>query len=196
MRWRLYSMSGVTSSSSHEVVLCAALPPLRRHLAGVWQFPALRVPSQGRILLSFLSLSHTNNSCCFLLLYSPAPVESWKNTLFLGIDACFKLKCKECGFDDPDLGTGLAYMVNKDLYQKYLSANVGSNEPVSSFIRLFDWLLIVMMQITTCGPDLNAVNQAYTKYSQGYAVTSVAAISYHHAFVRPEGVVDLQKGER
>ena len=52
------------------------------------------------------------------------------------------------------------------------------------------------MQITTCGPDLNAVNQAYTKYSHGYAVTGVAAVSCHHAFVRPEGVVDLQKGER
>lgn len=52
------------------------------------------------------------------------------------------------------------------------------------------------MQITTCGPDLNAVNQAYTKYSQGYAVTGVAAVSCRHAFVRPKGVVDLQKGER
>ena len=52
------------------------------------------------------------------------------------------------------------------------------------------------MQITTCGPDLNAVNQAYTKYSQGYTVTGVAAVSCRHAFVRPKGVVDLQKGER
>ena len=121
--------------------LCTALPPLpplRSCLEGVWQFRAPRVPSQGKILLSFLSLSHTNNSCCFLLLYSPTPVVSWKNTLFLGIDACFKLKRKERGFNDPDLGTGLAYMVNKDSYQKYLSANVGGNEPVSSFIRLFD----------------------------------------------------------
>ena len=53
-----------------------------------------------------------------------------------------------------------------------------------------------MMQITTCGPDLNAVSEAYTKHSQGYAVTGVAAVSCRHAFVRPKGVVDLQKGER
>ena len=52
------------------------------------------------------------------------------------------------------------------------------------------------MQITTCGPDLNTVSQAYTKYSQGYAVTGVAAVSCRHAFVRPNGVVDLQKGKR
>ena len=50
--------------------------------------------------------------------------------------------------------------------------------------------------MSTCGPDLHAVNQAHTKYIQGYAVTGVAAVSCRHAFVRPKGVVDLQKGER
>ena len=52
------------------------------------------------------------------------------------------------------------------------------------------------MQITTCGPDLNAVSQAYTKFSQGYTTTGVAAVSCRHALIRPMGVVDLQKGER
>lgn len=53
-----------------------------------------------------------------------------------------------------------------------------------------------MTQPTTCGPDFNAVSQAYTKSSQGYAATGVAAVSCRHGFVRPKGVVDLQKGER
>ena len=53
-----------------------------------------------------------------------------------------------------------------------------------------------MIQTSTCGPDLNAMNQAYTKSTHGYAVTGVAAVSCHHAFVHPKGVVDLQKGER
>ena len=71
----------------------------------------------------------------FLVLYSSTPVVSWKNTLFLGIDGCFKLKLKDRGFKGPDLGTGLAYMVNEDLYQTYLSANADAKEPVSLIVR-------------------------------------------------------------
>jgi len=51
-------------------------------------------------------------------------------------------------------------------------------------------------QTSTCGPELQAVNQALTKFSNGYAVTSVIAVSCRHGFVLPKGVVDLQKGER
>ena len=87
-------------------------------------------------------------------------------------------------------------MVNEDSYQMYLDENVGDDEPVSSVTRSFDWLLIAVMQITTCSPDLNTVNQAYTKYSQGYTITGIATVLCCHAFVHPKGVVDLQKGER
>ena len=52
--------------------------------------------------------------------------------LFLGIDACFKLKLKDRGFVDPDLSAGTAYMVNEALYQTYLAANVNTSEPVRS----------------------------------------------------------------
>ena len=55
--------------------------------------------------------------------------------LFLGVDACFKLKLKDRGFDDPDLGTGLAYMVNEASYQTYLNANADRSEPVSSVVH-------------------------------------------------------------
>ena len=43
--------------------------------------------------------------------------------MFLGVDACFKLKLKDRGFNDPELGTRLAYMVNEAAYQMYLNAN-------------------------------------------------------------------------
>lgn len=67
-----------------------------------------------------------------LLLYSLAvTVVRWKNSLFLGIDACFKVKLKERGFRDPDLSSGLAYMVNEGPYQTYLSENGDFAEPVS-----------------------------------------------------------------
>ena len=55
--------------------------------------------------------------------------------LFLGVDACFKLKLKDRGFNDPDLGTGLAYMVNEAAYQMYLNANANHSEPVSSVVH-------------------------------------------------------------
>ena len=48
------------------------------------------------------------------------------------MDACFKLKLKDRGFDDPDLGTGLAYFVNEAAYQKHLSTATEVREPVSS----------------------------------------------------------------
>ena len=58
--------------------------------------------------------------------------------LFLGVDACFKLELKDRGFNDPELGTRLAYMVNEGSYQAYLDANTNSNEPVSSAVHFFD----------------------------------------------------------
>jgi hypothetical protein len=52
-------------------------------------------------------------------------------------------------------------------------------------------------QINTCGSKFNAVSQAYTKYSRGYSVTGVGGVDCaRHGFKRPNGVVDLQKGER
>lgn len=66
------------------------------------------------------------------VLYSPAfVVVRWKNTLFLSIDGCFKLKLKERGFVDPDLSAGLAYIVEDVAYQKHLSTNPNATDPVS-----------------------------------------------------------------
>ena len=75
--------------------------------------------------------------CC--LLYSLfSVVVRWKNTLFLGIDACFKLKLKDRGFKDPSLCVGSAYMVNADSYQEYLNTNMNLAEPVR-FPHLLDY---------------------------------------------------------
>jgi len=47
------------------------------------------------------------------------------------MDACFKLKLKDRGFDDPDLGTGLAYFVEEVAYQEHLATATEIREPVS-----------------------------------------------------------------
>ena len=46
---------------------------------------------------------------------------SWKSTLTVSLDACFKLKLKDRSFKDPDLGTRLAYMVDDRKYALHLS---------------------------------------------------------------------------
>lgn len=116
------------------------LPLLISRVAEVWRLPVPRAPNQG----GTRSPSTTPNRmteflyrtiCCthLLLLF----VVRWKNTLILGIDACFKVKLKDRGVQDPDLLTGSAYIVNENLYQSYLSANTDVPEPVNPFFRRF-----------------------------------------------------------
>lgn len=52
-----------------------------------------------------------------------------------------------------------------------------------------------MLQLHAPPTYLHAVNQEYTKHSQGYVATGVATVSCCHVFVLPNGVVDLQKGK-
>ena len=41
------------------------------------------------------------------------------------------------------------------------------------------------------------MSQAHTKYARGYSVTGVGGVDCaRHGFKRPNGVVDLQKGEQ
>ena len=46
------------------------------------------------------------------------------------MDACFKLKLKDRKFNDPDLGTGLAYMVADSPYQEHLEHGKDLTETV------------------------------------------------------------------
>ena len=42
------------------------------------------------------------------------------------MDGCFKTKLKDRGIMDPDMGTGLAYMVNSTDYAAHLEETAGS----------------------------------------------------------------------
>lgn len=48
-------------------------------------------------------------------------LSSWLNTLYLSMDANFKLKQKERGFNDPPLSNGLAYMVLNERLREHLA---------------------------------------------------------------------------
>jgi hypothetical protein len=59
-------------------------------------------------------------------------VFSWLYSLFLAIDANFRLKQKDRAIKDPELGQGLAYFVNMVKFQKLLT-NSTQKEEVSPF---------------------------------------------------------------
>ncbi|KAF7343819.1 CxC2 domain-containing protein [Mycena sanguinolenta] len=100
--------------------------------------------------------------------------------LFLALDACFRLKRRLVSSElkDPDLGSGWAYMVETQRYREYLRGVTSQKE------------------MNTCS-GLAALDHANTKFSRGYSTTGVVmGVCGRHEFVQPNGVGDLQKGER
>ncbi|KAF7307923.1 CxC2 domain-containing protein [Mycena kentingensis (nom. inval.)] len=100
--------------------------------------------------------------------------------MYIAIDACFRLKRRMISsfLKDPCLAPGWAYMVAWGPYRDYLAATS------------------VQKEVSTC-TGLAALDHANTKFSRGYSATGVAmCICARHEFVLPNGVGDLQKGER
>ncbi|KAJ7441787.1 hypothetical protein B0H11DRAFT_2251850 [Mycena galericulata] len=109
-----------------------------------------------------------------------SPEERFLYTLFLALDACFRLKCRLVSSElkDPDLGPGWAYMVETEPYRAYLRGVTDQKE------------------MNTCS-GLAALDYANTKFSRGYSTTGVGmGVCARHEFVQANGVGDLQKGER
>ncbi|KAJ7767601.1 hypothetical protein B0H14DRAFT_3096172 [Mycena olivaceomarginata] len=79
---------------------------------------------------------------------------------------------------DPGLGTGWVYMLENTPFREYLLTVTDQKE------------------MTTCS-GLAALDYANTKFSRGYSTTGVGmGVCAWHEFVQPNGVGDLQKGER
>ncbi|KAG2140526.1 uncharacterized protein EDB93DRAFT_1241867 [Suillus bovinus] len=109
------------------------------------------------------------------------PATRWLYALFVAIDANFHLKRKAVSSDrvDPGLNTGWAYFVEEHAYKSYLSERTNEQQERSTCV------------------SHNAVNMADTKSSQGLAATGIGTINCaRHEFKLPNGVGDLQKGER
>ncbi|KAJ7120481.1 hypothetical protein C8R43DRAFT_1136866 [Mycena crocata] len=113
--------------------------------------------------------------------WEKAPPEiKWLYTIFLALDACFRLKRLMISSElrDPGLGTGLAYFTEQEPFRRFL-LDVTDQEEMS-----------------TCS-GLAALDYANTKFSRGYSSTGVGmGVCARHEFVQPTGVADLQKGER
>jgi hypothetical protein len=52
----------------------------------------------------------------------------WLYSLFIAIDANFRLKLKTRGIKDPELGSGLAYFVNTEKFEAHLKSRADEEE--------------------------------------------------------------------
>ncbi|KAM6497177.1 hypothetical protein JOM56_007650, partial [Amanita muscaria] len=111
-----------------------------------------------------------------------SPKRQWLYTLFLGLDANFRLKRLNVSkdADDPDLNQGCAYFVNDKSFQTYLQMY---NDKVPN-------------DTSTCS-NYDAIKLASMRGSKGTATTGVGTVEcIRHDMKRPTSVGDLQKGER
>ncbi|KAJ7795036.1 hypothetical protein B0H14DRAFT_2532632 [Mycena olivaceomarginata] len=108
------------------------------------------------------------------------PEDQFLYVLFIALDACFRLKRRMISseFKDPGLGTGWAYVTENAPYRHFLLTVTDQKE------------------MSTCS-GLAALDYANTKFSRGYSTTGVGmGVCARHEFVQPNGVGDLQRGER
>ncbi|KAJ7732502.1 hypothetical protein B0H14DRAFT_3085639 [Mycena olivaceomarginata] len=107
-----------------------------------------------------------------------SPEQRFIYTLFLALDACFRMKrgMVSSELKDPGLGTGMAYMLENVPYREYLLTVTDQKE------------------MSTCS-GLAALDYANTKFSRGYSTTGVGmCVCARHEFIQPNGVGDLQRG--
>ncbi|GJE90469.1 CxC2 domain-containing protein [Phanerochaete sordida] len=101
-------------------------------------------------------------------------------TTFVAIDANFRLKRRTISNEthDPSMSSGWGHFVEGGPYREHLKNYVSQED------------------ISTC-TGFAALMHANTRFHKGYATTGVAmAIDARHGFMLPNGVGDLQKGER
>ncbi|KAJ8518637.1 hypothetical protein ONZ45_g4299 [Pleurotus djamor] len=101
-------------------------------------------------------------------------------TLYLALDACFRLKRRMVSSldKDPGLGADWGYFVEGEPFRQYLLSVTDQKE------------------MSTCS-GFAALDYANTKFSRGYAATGVClVVCARHEFIQPNGVADLQVGER
>ncbi|PPQ81721.1 hypothetical protein CVT24_003406, partial [Panaeolus cyanescens] len=100
-------------------------------------------------------------------------------TLFVAIDANFKLKQKDRGLDDVDLAPGWGAFVQQQPYMEHINRNLDEQE------------------INTCNSEHDAIVRAATRSTPGYSVSGVGlVICSRHCLIRRNGAGDLQKGEK
>lgn len=161
---------------------CPACPHPERNLPPEWE----NAPKEKAYVLFSLPYAQSSVTVHYRWLYS----------LFIAMDANFKLKQKTRDIKDPEFGSGLAYFVNVEKFKEHLKRDVNEKEVRVFQLVLFSDRDFISREIETCGTEFHAVNQANSRASKVFTVSGVGAVVCRHGLVRKNGVVDLQKGER
>jgi hypothetical protein len=107
--------------------------------------------------------------------------QRWLYSLFLGLDANFKLVRKKISSEkaDPSLSKGWSFFVEETKYKAFLAAH----EKIPT-------------EKSTCS-NYNAMAKANSKDARHLDTTGAGTVDcVRHDMKRPNGVGDLQKGER
>ncbi|EIM90992.1 uncharacterized protein STEHIDRAFT_44851, partial [Stereum hirsutum FP-91666 SS1] len=113
--------------------------------------------------------------------YAPKE-EAWLYRLLLAQDANFRLKgrLRRTSVADISLTNGLAYFVEEKAYKAYLDTRKDKEDDL----------------LSNCVP-FNAISKANNKGAKSLANTGVGGVCCgRHECIRPNGIGDLQKGER
>ncbi|KAA1479985.1 hypothetical protein DENSPDRAFT_789779, partial [Dentipellis sp. KUC8613] len=111
---------------------------------------------------------------------APAHLHRFLYTVFLSMDANFKLKLKNHKYQDIELAPGWAYFVEESLYQAYLATHEDEDE-----------------EIKDCDSTFAAIDHANMPSSKRFCINGVGAVvCARHSFFRASGVADLPAGER
>ena len=130
-RYPVVSASGGTSKISSEVRQVTPPSRLVNSARGLWQLSARPAHNRdetylwiGRSLkIRRRSLSHPS-----ILQRSMIDRRRWLYSLFIAIDANFRLRLKTRGISDPELGSGLAYFVNAGKFEAHLKNHINEGD--------------------------------------------------------------------
>lgn len=91
---------------------------------------------------------------------------------------------------------GWAYCVEEESYQKHLDGYKDQPEVQNHLITIFK-LTLIWLKMNTCHSEHDAIVRAATRTTPGYDVTGAGVVMCsRHGLIQPNGVGDLQKGER
>ena len=189
--------SGATLNKSNAVVALTALNPLFPFRKGHLLWSVQRVPTPVEICQptgikppTVQSIHHhSSHSLCRLI-----TSHRWLYSLFLAVDANFRLKLKDQKIKDPEIGSGWAYFVENSRYVEHISQNTNDVE-VCRFPH-GGRRNSRSSQVTSCGSDFHAVNRANRKSTNYVTSGVVACVCARHSLMMKNGVGDLQRGER
>lgn len=124
-------------------------------------------------------------------------VSRYLHTLFIGLDANFRLKRRNISSSaaDPSLSKGWAYFVNEDDFKEFLNEfDSLVIQEVSNISSTRSPYLTFIYQPSKCS-NHDAVNKERGR--DGFAASGVGTCDCtRHDMKRPTSVGDLQKGER